>query len=389
MPRRGGRPFSGVLRRTPLTAEREALELRWRERRVAHDDLAPLVTGQQLRDEPFHRWLPYKQAFAPELVRRFLAEAGPAVAPERPVLDPFSGAGTLAIECARRDVPARGVEALDVLAFLARARSARSVPPLPELPDDDRWESYVEQLTNPVHQAALIFAEAQRHTASGHLNRQAAPLQDVLIEIVDRMRTDVATPLPRPVEVTLGDARLLDGVDDATIAGILTSPPYLSRYDYTRTTAPLERVYRSWTAQPGSEDPRARQVRAHPRAVRRARAERLTPAAQEAVDDLRARRQGKLAGIVHSYFEDMTAALRACRRVLAPGAPCWLVIGGARLKEAYVPSDTILAEVAEGLGLAVEEIRVARALTADGRRFGLLGAVAPRESIVVLHRPGG
>ena len=56
------------------TAARESIERRWFRRQKRDPQLADLVTATALREEPFHRWLSYKQAFAPALVRMFLDE---------------------------------------------------------------------------------------------------------------------------------------------------------------------------------------------------------------------------------------------------------------------------------------------------------------------------
>jgi len=53
----------------------------------------------------------------------------------------------------------------------------------------------------------------------------------------------------------------------------------------------------------------------------------------------------------------------------------------------YVPSDLIVAEIAERIGFQVEAIRVARDLVGAARKFGRLGHIAPRESLLVMHRP--
>ena len=97
---------------------REALEERYEGLLEADESLAELVTGEGAKAEPHHRWLPFRQQFSPGLVRRFLAEAEPT----DPVLDPFSGSGTVAIECARAGRAAIGVEGIPVLAWLTAAR---------------------------------------------------------------------------------------------------------------------------------------------------------------------------------------------------------------------------------------------------------------------------
>ena len=120
MGRRGNRSQTRLNdARREETGEREALERRWHRQLAPRPELAKLVTGQTLSTEPFHRWLPYQQAFSPELVRLFLREANPQdVSDEHPLLDPFAGVGTLVVECVRNNIAAVGLEALEPLTLI-------------------------------------------------------------------------------------------------------------------------------------------------------------------------------------------------------------------------------------------------------------------------------
>jgi hypothetical protein len=368
-------------------AAREDLERTWFRRMKPMPELAPLVTGEQLADEPFHRWLPYKQAFAPKLVRLFLAHAeGLSAGEDGPILDPFAGAGTTAIECSRADVPCVGIEATPSLAFLAEARGARDFPEPPDLRGCANWQDYAERLSEPVHQAALILAVARQFSSDGKPLKHAPPLREVLPEVLDLLRADLQRPLPRSVDVRAGDARDLGDFADESATGVLTSPPYLSRHDYTRITQPHETVFAHWYAAPGLAERRESQVRAHPRAYARDRSEPLPAVVDECEQALRMFEQPRSAGVVRSYFEDLRLALSEMARVLRPGDPAWVVVGGARLEGVYVPSDLVAAELAVVAGFEVRSIRVARTLTSSGRRLGMLEGVAPRESLLMLRR---
>ncbi|MCH7872684.1 MAG: hypothetical protein IID33_13385, partial [Planctomycetes bacterium] len=101
--------------REAITA-RETIERRWFHRQEAVPELAELVTGATLRDEPYHRWLGYKQGFAPALVRLFLEQV--PLDTDAPLLDPFSGSGTFTIECARRGVRSLAIDTLPSLVYL-------------------------------------------------------------------------------------------------------------------------------------------------------------------------------------------------------------------------------------------------------------------------------
>lgn len=411
---RRGRKAAVISASGEPTGARESLELRWRDRLTFEPRLATLVTAEGGRREPFHRWIPYKQGFSPGLVRQFLAEnpRTPKEWASHPILDPFSGSGTCVVECARHGARAIGVEAIPGLVFLTNIKFEREFPPLPKASGASMWQEIADRVELPVHRAALMLAVGRRHRSDGRADRGAKPLEDLLAEVAAMMRDDLFRFLTPVNRVEIGDSRWITAVDDGAIGGILTSPPYLSRHDYAQITNPYEMVYRYWhdgqvchccvrsgepntdcTAQraPALPGPSAvahggvEQIRASPRARGERNPSSAVAAAEEAAEWLSKIGQAKLAGVVRGYVEDMTLVMRECRRVLELGGICWMVVGGARIKDVYVPSDLIVAEVAEECGFQVEAIRVARDLVGAARKFGRAGHVAPRESLLVMR----
>lgn len=302
------------------------------------------------------------------------------------MLDPFAGTGTVAVECARRGVAGAGVDVTPALVFIAQTKAARSFPPLPDLRACRTWEQMADRLEDATHRAALLCAVAAGHASDGTPDRGAPPLKQRFVEAATMIVEDLDAPLSGPLRMSVGDARELAEFDDASVAGILTSPPYLSRHDYAKITRPHEAVYARWHGERSLDAARSQQVRAHPKAHAQTWSREPPPAAQEAARLLHAAGAAKLAGVTRSYFEDMSAALASAARVLVDDAPCWFVVGGARLNQVYVPADLILAELAEQCGFVVETIWSVRRLIAAGRRLGGLDDVAPRESVLVLRR---
>ena len=370
-----------------ITQEREALERRWRDRLIPEPRLATLVTAQGNAREPFHRWLPYRQGFSPGLVRLFLSEFSRGSL-GGPILDPFSGSGTTTAECARQRCRAVGVEAVPALVFVAAAKFEDAWHEIETIDDVPSWEPIAERLTLPLHRAALMIAQSRRHTGSGALNRGAPSIAQSLRSVADMMREDLGQPMALINETQCGDARTLEGVGDSSCNAMITSPPYLARYDYARTNDPLECVYRHWYGAPAASN-QGRQLRAasnaHDSSCPTPEAQhRATEEAHRVLVDSGHQRQ---AGAVRDYFSDMNRVLVTARRVLAPGAPVWMVIGGVRLKDVYVATDLIIAEMAESVGFEIEAIRVARDLNPIRRKFGSAGHLAPRESALVLRNP--
>ncbi len=375
--------------------EREALERRWFRRLKRAPDLEVLVTASENRVEPFHRWIPYRQGFSPGLIHRFL-ETGD-LSPG-PVLDPFSGSGTTAIACARRGTAAIGVEAQASLTRLSGVAFHRG--DIPELPGDLEGGAgnLAPRLIHPVHRAALLCAVAGRLQPDGGVPRGALrdlaePLRDhfeVICKDLEQPPTAAGIMLP-------GDAKRLPVVD-GSVGGILTSPPYIARFDYERITRPLEKIVRRFDGPDISKATPARspQIRAHRtghaerRSAKRASAASPHPAVTEGHAALERSGQGRAAGLCSAYFRDMDLSLQEMVRTLAPQAPLWLVVGGTFLYDVYLPSDLILAERLEELGLKVEHLLVARDLAhSGGRRLGDLVNVKPRETLICSRKSAG
>jgi hypothetical protein len=362
-------------------AAREALERRFDVLMEIDPAYERLVTNEGGREEPFHRWHSYRQAFSPELVRRFLDEAGTV---DGPILDPFSGSGTTAVECARRGRAAVGVDAVPVLAWLLKAKFAREAPPFSNPPSEAPFTSWAAAATSDAQRAAVLLAAGRTVTGTGRPKVSASP-DDLVNDVYGVIAEDLQEPLPPIGGAVVADARALP-LASGSCGGLLTSPPYLSRYDYARINAPMERLFRATEGRALRErqvraavGPKARAQKRGPRVV-------LPDAVREAAAALEDKGRSADASVVRAYFDDLHRSLAEFRRVLKAGAPCWIVIGGADIEREYVPSDLVCAAQAEVVGFEVERVVEARKLRWSLRRLGGLNGVAPREAIVMLRR---
>jgi hypothetical protein len=338
---------------------RVALEVSYEDRIVADPTFAPLVTGEQTKLEPFHRWLPFRQQFAPALVRRFLEEA----APRDPVLDPFSGSGTVAIECARNGRRGIGVEGIPVLAWLARSRFRGD--------DDER--------------VAAVLAAGRTVTGDGR-QKPGAPLGERLEAARRMIAEDRARPLGVSGSIVVGDARALP-LAGGSVGGVLTSPPYLSRYDYSRITSTLDAAWRGNRRAAGPRQMSATLRARNPGRPEGPGHETLPEAVHEAVRAVEERGRRRDAETIRAYFGDLMRTLTELHRVARRGAPVWVVIGAADFEREYIPSDLIAADLGVLAGFEVEGVVEARKLRASLRRLGDLEGVSPRESVVKLVKP--
>ena len=353
----------------------------------------------------FHSW---PARFHPLLVRRLLADATPGTT----LCDPFVGSGTTLIEGAvaglrgiGTDVNPLAVELTRLkatplsaerrAALLAAARRAAEQS-LARVKARARTAGSGERYDDPKQYAPHVFRElvglreeigrappserrplllvlssilikvsrTPSETAAGSLERavgKTLPTRLFLCraEELDRQlaafaaRVAAATP---PPEVRVADARKLAHVPAASVARILTSPPYLGTYDYAHQHErrlgwlELDRglVERAESAEIGSR--------------------------RRAQDPERALRE---------WQADVDAFVAEFARVLQPAGRAYVVIGDSAVGSRSIAGDQALRQAAERAGLAVvawahqERPSYYRPSGRDKRREHLLLLVKP------------
>ncbi|ANI91364.1 hypothetical protein [Dietzia timorensis] len=108
------------------------------------------------------------------------------------------------------------------------------------------------------------------------------------------------------------------------------------------------------------------------------------------VSTLRSRKlwSRKLPDSVLAYFFDMHRIINEVNRVLKPGALAHIVVGNSAYAGLIVPTDLFIASMARELGMTVERIEVARALTTSPQQRRLIpreNQKLLRESVLVLR----
>lgn len=95
-----------------------------------------------------------------------------------------------------------------------------------------------------------------------------------------------------------------------------------------------------------------------------------------------------IPAVVRGYFSDMTALLSAVYRALRPGGRATVVVGNSALGGVLIPTDMLLASIAERIGFTVTELKVARHLTTSSQQKRNLGQFKSymRETIIELRK---
>jgi tRNA G10 N-methylase Trm11 len=226
----------------------------------------------------------------------------------------------------------------------------------------------------------------------------AANVSQVFDRVAARVRmmavdlADVAPSACRefPAQIDLADARALPS-HSASVDAIITSPPYPNRHDYTRMFG-IELAF-GFLDDQGIRQLRHQSVSSHPEA-RPNRPDQdgyAEPAALTMmINEIAARiddgHKRRMSLMLSGYFLDMWFSLREAHRILRSGGYAAYVVGNARYKGVAIEVDTLVGELAENIGFAVDHVYVARRRGNSAQQMKNYGRQPQRESVVVLRR---
>ena len=390
---------------------------------------------------PLLRLYRYKEAFSLEFVNRFLDyfDAGSRDV----VFDPFAGMGTTTFAAMLRGVPSIGVEKLPVAAFVASTLPSfakikpgsiiavydqlqaclDSYEPSPMATDVPlisrafspetllrlrQWKTAINTLDPPLREVFLLLLlailEQTSYTSNDgqflRLKRGKRPPHPD--EALRRKLLDAETDLvmarqiwpqwfetggvaPKVYEADARDLRDVEFDSPPTILN--TSPPYVNRYDYTRSYC-LELCFHFVKNFKELRALRHSMLRSHIESKLSAEETPPHPVVAEVVENLKQYQLNnpRIPHMLVAYFIDMESAIRQWGRVMAPGGRVAVAVDNVRFEGETVPVDRVLSEMAEKHGFAVERIIVARYKGNSSQQMGRYGRAPVRESILVWRR---
>jgi hypothetical protein len=393
------------------------------------------------RDVPFLRLYRYKEAFGFDFARFFIKKF--RLNTEDYLFDPFMGMGSSLFASMLEEVPSIGIDKLPVAAFVAQTIPqflkaergqmaekfaklknkvekaqecgiAEDVPimgvafPPKNLERLRKWKTVIEELEPPFNELfRLLFFSILEETSytskDGQFLRldkekKVAPPDEALARRVEMAEEDIRrigwffSNLNGATADFLPQAREGDALDLSKIhfgkapSAIITSPPYLNRYDYTRTYV-LELCFHFVQSQKALKTVRQSILRSHIESVVPKTEKPGHPAVVEVIERLEAKRKElnnpKIPDMIVGYFNDMERAIGEWYSVLAPNARVAMVVDNVRFEGEVIPVDLILTDMAKDLGFKPEQILVSRYKGNSSQQMGKYGRVPMRESVVV------
>ena len=191
---------------------------------------------------------------------------------------------------------------------------------------------------------------------------------------------DRRNPTQRPgaIELMVGSClKILPALEKDSFDGLITSPPYCNRYDYTRTYAlelamlgvdkghirGLRQALLSCTVENKEKDELHEHFGKHlfQQAINAFKDQELLTLILQYLEYSRIVGNLNNPGIprmVRNYFKEMALVIFDSARVLRPGSPFVMVNDNVRYQGAHIPVDLILSDIAERAGFNVETIWV-------------------------------
>lgn len=393
-----------------------------------------LVSYVGNRNEPVLRWFRYKESFSAELVRRLISEFG--LNEKDFILDPFSGLGTTLYTAQGEGIPSAGVDLLPLSSFVANTltrvrtldlddvsrnykilienvgKEKLNGERLPDVPIISRafteekikelllWRQAVSKLPSEVQDFFMLLLLSVVESVSltskdGQflrlIKRETPSIKTVFSKKYSQAYNDLLSiktfqhgALLPDALVFPCDARKLSELPfPKAPTAIITSPPYLNRYDYSRSYV-LELCLNFIRDAEHLKEIRHSLLRSHIESKRNGD-KPPHEAVAEILDLLSTKSMNnpKIPDMILGYFADMNEVICQLSKTLAENAKVAVVVGNVRFEGIIIPVDMILSDMAQRLGFYVEKIVVTRYKGNSSQQMGKYGREKVRESILI------
>ena len=194
---------------------------------------------------------------------------------------------------------------------------------------------------------ARDISHSRPHRVCDATDFDVLPMFDRSIRTVQKRSRDA--PPKGGADIALGDARVLDLVEDGSVDAVLTSPPYLNAIDYMRG----HRLSLIWL---GHRLGDLRAIRSTSIGAERA-ADAEDPSAifarmRTAMGDVDALPR-KFGSMIGRYVQDILRMVSEVARVLKSGAQATFVMGNSCLRDVFIRNSEAVSTAARFAGLSL------------------------------------
>jgi site-specific DNA-methyltransferase (cytosine-N4-specific) len=426
----------------PKGSKRQEIEKKFKN--IIHEELnlGSLVSYVGNKKVPFLRIYRYKEAFSFHLVRKFLKRLQAGI--EDYVFDPFSGLGTTLFTSMICNIPSIGIDKLPFAYFISKtlplflqlkenelkeiwfslkaklhesepAEIATDVPIMQVAFKEDilltlrKLKTSIDSLSFPYCDIFRfiffsILEECSFTSKDGQFlrlqkdNKKISHPLDAFERKIAQVEEDIHRAkmfwpnffIKKEIipEVYLADTKDLSNIKFKKAPTIIiTSPPYVNRYDYTRTYS-LELCFHFVRNFEELKSIRFGILRSHIEAKIHNEEKPPHPVIKEVVEALARKKLNnpKIPSMISAYFIDMQKVIKEWFKILAARAKIVMVVDNVRFEGELIPVDLVLSEMAEEAGFKVKKIIVARYKGNSSQQMKRYGRIPVRESIVIWEK---
>lgn len=408
------------------------------------------VNFSENKDVPFHQWFKYREGFSGAMIKDLIEDSKIEI--DQIVLDPFSGSGTTPVVAQELGYSSIGIDVNPMSAFICKVklssysklklnilketipnvefdistneldgyetqykdvlsyfstRNFRALMAIKKIIDNEEDKDNQEILK--VAYLSIIESVSDRKKDGNGLKKRPSTIEDVCFEFVRKV-IEICSDLYSKGQTPLGDSIFGSAMNltdiykkskvslNKKVGTVIFSPPYPNSFDYFETYK-LELVLGDFVK--GIRDIktlRNNAVRSFISVSNQSQTEKYIDYIAEEIEfaipikeDLTGKkdvRTRKVPNMIKGYFDDMRTVIRSCHKLLNIGSKVYIVVDQSSYLGKIVPSDLMLAHLAESEGFEVKYIlncRNSRTSTQQLQQYPYL-KTGLRESIVILEK---
>lgn len=392
--------------------------------------------------KPIQRWYRYKEGYSLDLNYKIFEEERTTT--NDLILDPFCGGGSTLLASKAKGIGSIGFEVNPFVAFLAGVKTENYT-----LTDINRFSGYLQEVVDSAEKShfrpnlsilpnlflpttreylfsvrdtitkirdvkirnlyllawlsILEVSSNYRKAGNGLKIRRAASfkpkdknqvrklLQSKIEDIAADLEYALSLPSVKADVFNESSFFLENRLPKNSISGVIFSPPYANCFDYTE-------IYKVelWLGGfvKSNEEMRAlrrEQVRNNLNSLNGRDEVIETDSLSFIVETLHKTRlwDKRIPKMIEGYFTDLFTVLGQLFDILKSGGFCKIVVSNSAYSGLVIPTDLLLAELAEKIGFKAEKVEVARAIITSSQQYNKTKDMGMylREGIVHLRKP--